>query len=149
VDSESLNNISQNIVIVIKKYSGFAPWRRENMLYTSHFSIVEKIRRELKSYYVMKNHGNDVVVPDQSDLEQYRNEVLTWQGFKINYLAKLMKSEAEEWMKRVSEEAVSGDVVLVSEEEDVERCYRILLAERMINMFSGHMNVRYMGELKE
>jgi len=147
--SESLNNVSQDIVIVIKKYSGFTLWRRKNMLYTSHFSIVKKIERKLKPYYVMKNHGNDVVVPDQSDLEQYRNGVLTWQGFKLSYLAKLMKPEAEEWMKRVSGEAVSEDVVLVSDEEDVERCYRILLAERMINMFSGHMNVRYMGELKE
>ena len=146
---ESLNNISQDIVIVIKKYSGFTSWRRENMLYTSHFSIVEKIRRQLKPYHVMKNHGNDVVVPDQSDLEQYRNGVLTWQGFKLSYLAKLMKPEAEEWMKRVSGEAVSEDVVLVSEEENVEHCYRKLLVDMMINMFSGQMNVRYMGELKE
>ena len=118
------------------------------MLYTSQFSIVKKIRRELKPYYVMKNHGNDAVVPDQSDLEQYTNGVLTWQGFKINYLAKLMKPEAEEWMKRVSEEAVSEDVVLVTKEENVEHCYRIFLAEMMISMFSGHMKVRYMGELK-
>jgi hypothetical protein len=51
-------------------------------------------------------------------------------------------------MKHVSREAVSEDVVLVSEEEDVEHCYRILLAEMMINMFSGQMKVRYMGELK-
>ena len=60
-----------------------------------------------------------------------------------------MRPEAEEWMKRVSGETVSEDVVLVSEEEDVEHCYRILLAEMMVNMFSGQMNLRYMGELKE
>jgi len=102
----------------------------------------------LKPYYVMKNRGNDAVVPDELDLEQFRNGVLTWQGFKVNFLAKLMRPEAEEWMKHVSREAVSEDVVLVSEEEDVEHCYRILLAEMMINMFSGQMNVRYMGELK-
>jgi len=118
------------------------------MLYTASLSILEKIERKLKPYYVMKNRGNDVVLPDQSDLEQYRNGVLTWQGFRVNYLAKLMRSEAEEWMRRVSGEAVSEDVVLVSEEEDVEHFYRIQLAEMMISMFSGQMKVRYMGELK-
>jgi len=118
------------------------------MLYTSSLSIRKKIKRKMKSYYVMKNRGNDVVLPDQLDLEQYRNGVMTWEGFKLNYLAKLMKPEAEEWMRRVSVEAVNEDVVLVSDEEDVEHCYRILLAEMMMNMFSGQMNLRYMGELK-
>ena len=118
------------------------------MLYTSSLSVFEKSKRKLKPYYVMKNRGNDVVTPDQLDLEQYRNGMLTWQGFKVNFLAKLMRPEAEEWMKRVSGEAVSEDVVLVSEEEDVEHCYRIMLAEMMISMFSGRMNLRYMGELK-
>ena len=96
---------------------------------------------------MIENRGNDVVTPDQLDFEQYRDGMLPWQGFKVNFLAKLMRPEAEEWMKRVSGEAVSEDVVLVSDEEDVERCYRILLVEMMINMFSGRMNMRYMGEL--
>ena len=118
------------------------------VLYTACVSVLEKVKGKMKLYYVMKSHGNDVVVPDQLDLEQYRDGVLTWQGFKVNYLAKLMRSEAEEWMRRVSAEAVSADVVLVSDEEDVERCYRILLVEMMVNMFSGQRNLRYMGELK-
>jgi hypothetical protein len=117
------------------------------MLYTSSLSVFEKSKRKLKPYYVMENRGNDVVLPDQSDLEQYRNGVLTWQGFRVNYLAKLMRVEAEEWMRRVSGEAVSEDVVLVSE-EDGEHCYRIQLAEMMNSMFSGRMKVRYMGEIK-
>jgi uncharacterized protein YeaO (DUF488 family) len=96
----------------------------------------------------MANRGNDAVVPDQSDLEQYKNGALTWEGFKVNYLAKLMKTEAEEWMEHVSVEAVSQNVVLVSAEEDDEHLYRVLLAEIMLNMFSGHMNLRYMGELE-
>ena len=118
------------------------------MLYTAHVSVLAKVKRKVKPYYVIRNHGNDVVVPDQQDLDQYRNAVLPWNGLNVNYLAKLMRPEAEEWMKHVSGEAVSEDVVLVSEEEDVERCYRILLAEMMINMFSGQMNLRYLGELK-
>ena len=118
------------------------------MLYTACTSSFEKLEREMKSYYVIKNHGNDSVVPDQGDLEEYRDGVVTWGGFKVNYLAKLMRPEAEEWMRRVSAEAVSKDVVLISDEEDIEHCYRILLAEMMMNMFSGQMNLRYMGELK-
>ena len=118
------------------------------MLYTSSIKTLGKLKRKMKPYYLIKNHGNDAVVPDQLDLEQYRNAVLTWQGFKVNYLAKLMTPTAEEWMKNVSREAVSEDVVLVSEEEDLENCYRRLVAEMMINMFSGQMKLRYFGELK-
>ena len=118
------------------------------MLYTACISVLEKSKRKVKVYYLMRSHGNDVVVPDQLDLDQFRNGVLTWQGFKVNYLAKLMRPEAEEWMKRVSGEASSEGVVLVDEEEDTEHCYRILLAEMMMNMFSGKMKLHYMGELK-
>lgn len=118
------------------------------MLYTSSLSIVEKVERKLKVYYLLKNRGNDVVIPDEQDLEQYRDGALTWQGFRVNFLAKLMRPEAEEWMRQVSGEAVSEDVVLVSEEEDAEHSYRTFLAEMMINMFSGQMNLRYLGELK-
>jgi hypothetical protein len=120
---------------------------RGKMLYTACVSILDELKRKVKPCYVMVNHGNDVVVPDQSDLEQCKNGALTWEGFKLSYLAKLMKPEAEEWMKNVSVEAVSQDVVLVSEEEGGEHLYRVLLADMMMNMFSGHMNLRYMGEL--
>ena len=118
------------------------------MLFTSSLTVLGKTERKLKPYYLLKNHGNDAVLPDQFDLEHYRNGALTWQGFKVNYLAKLMRPEAEVWMKKVSREAVSEDVVVVSEEEDVRDCHRILLAEMMVNMFSGQMKVRYVGELK-
>ena len=121
---------------------------RRKVLYTSCVSVLEKVERKMKSYYVMRSHGNDVVVPDQLDLDQYRDGVATWKGFRVSYLAKLTRPGAGEWMRRVSVEAVSEDVVLVSDEEDVERCYRILLAEMMVNMFSGQMDLRYMGELK-
>ena len=118
------------------------------MLYTACVSVLKKIKGKIKLYYLMKNHGNDAIIPDQLNLDQYRNGVVTWEGFKVTYLAKLMRPEADELMKRVSTQAVSQDVVLVSDEEDVEHCYRVLLAEMMMNMFSGRMNLRYMGELK-
>ena len=50
-------------------------------------------------------------------------------------------------MRRVSVEAVREDVILVSDEENGKHCYRILLAGMMMNMFSGQMNLHYMGEL--
>ena len=117
------------------------------MLYTSDLSVFKSKETKLKPYYVIENHGNDAIVPEQVDLNQYLSGEITWNGFKVNYQAKLMKPEAEEWMKRVSNEAVNEDVVLVSDEESVERGYRILLAERMVNMFSGQGNLRYNGEL--
>jgi len=132
-----------------KKVLKIFPVERAKMLYTASVSVLEKVRREMKLYYVMEGHGNDVVTPDQSDLDQYREGILTWKGFRVNYLGKLMRPEAEEWMKRVSAEAIGEDVVLVSDEEDVTHCYRVLLADMMINMFSGQMKLRYMGELRE
>jgi len=96
----------------------------------------------------MANYGNDVIVPDYSDLEQYRKGTLTWEGFKLSYLAKLMKPETEELMKHIATEAVSHDVVLVSDEKGKEHLYRSLLAEMIMNMFSGNMNLQYAGELK-
>jgi hypothetical protein len=117
------------------------------MLYTCSLSSLKKGTDRIKPYYLMENHSNDAVVPDPIDLKQYRNGVLTWQGFKVNYLAKLMRPEAEEWMKNVSFEAVSNDVVLVSDEENVENYYRTFLAEMINSMFSGRMKLHYKGEL--
>ena len=103
----------------------------------------------MKPYYLMRDCGNDAVVPDKSDLDQYHERVMSWEGLKVNYLAKLMRPEAEEWMKQVSIEAVRDEVVLVSDEEHYENCYRILLAEMMMNMFSGRMNLHYKGDLRQ
>lgn len=119
------------------------------MLHTACFSLFDKIEKKMKPYYVIKNHGNDVVVPDLLDLAQYRNGVMSWEGLRVNYLARLMRPEAEEWMRNVCAVAVTDDVALVSDEESGEKCYRILLAEMMMNMFSGRMKLYYAGELKE
>jgi len=103
----------------------------------------------MKVYRLMRNRGNDVVVPDELDMDQYRGGMLTWDGLRVSYLAKLMSSEAEEWMRRVSTEAVSHDVVLVSDEKDFQHSCRKLLAETIMSMFSGEKRLRYAGELKE
>jgi uncharacterized protein (DUF488 family) len=116
------------------------------MLYTSSVSLFEKTDRELNPIYVVEGRGNDVVVPYQKDLQQYREGLLTWEGFKVNYLAKLMKAEATDRMKSIAYEAVNEDVVLVSEEEN-DKCYRVFLAEMIMNMFSGQIDIVYSGEL--
>jgi len=118
------------------------------LLYTASTSVVRKTKGKMLLYYLTAGLKNDAVVPDQLDFEHYKSGELTWKGFKANYLAKLMRPEAEEWMRRVAVEAARQDVVLVSEEESAESSYRKLLAEMMLNMFSGQMNLRYMGELE-
>ena len=119
------------------------------MLYTAKVSDLKKFNRNMKIYYLILNHGNDEVIPDKSDIDYYKNEIITWEGFKLNYSEKLMRVEAMEWMQRVSVEAVSEDVVLVDEESDVEYSYRKLLAERIKNMFTGRLNLKYVGELNK
>ena len=117
------------------------------MLYTGKISDLKKTNRKMKIYYLISNHGNDEVIPEMSDIDYYKNGIITWEGFKLNYSQILMRAEAMEWMERVSLEAVSEDVVLVDEENDAEYSYRKLLADRMKNMFVGRINFKYVGEL--
>jgi len=117
------------------------------VLYTAKVSDLEKIKRKMKAYYLIPNHGNDEVIPDESDIDYYKNGIITWEGFKLNYSQILMRAEAMEWMQRVSLEAVSEDVVLVDEENDAEYSCRKLLADRIKSMFSGRLNLKYGGEL--
>ena len=111
------------------------------MLFSASASDITKIKGKIKVYYIVRNHGNDEVIPDQSDIDYYKNGIITWDGFKLNYSEKLMRAEAMEWMQGVSLEAVSEDVVLVDEEDDAEYSYRKLLAERIKNMFTGRLNL--------
>ena len=117
------------------------------MLYTANVLDLKNIKRKMKVYRIMKNHGNDAVIPEKSDVDYYKNKIITWEGFVLNYSEKLMRAKAMEWMQRVSVEAVSEDVVLVDEEINPEYSYRKMLAERMINMHTGNLIFKYLGEL--
>lgn len=117
------------------------------MLYTARVFDLKKIKKKMKVYNILIGHGNDVVAPDPTELDYYKKGVLTWEGLQINYLAKIYRSEASEWMKKVSEEAASEDIVLVDEEKDANHSCRKLLAELMKNMYSGHIKFDYVGEL--
>lgn len=117
------------------------------MLYTASVSVANKVKGKMRLYYLIAGHGNDAVVPDNSDLERYKRGELTLKGFILNYRAKLLRPEAENWMRNVAKKAVHEDVVLVCEEEMGDSCCK-LLAELMLNMYCGQMNLRYMGELK-
>lgn len=121
---------------------------KSKMLYSCSASVAKKKIEKMKCYYIIRGHGNDVVVPDKSDLDLYKNGVMTTKGFALNYEMKLRRREAYEWMAQVSAEANHGDVVLIGEEEGGEKSYRIILAEMMTSMFGGKVNFRYGGELK-
>jgi hypothetical protein len=116
------------------------------MLYSCSVSAAKK-KGKMKYYYIINGHGNDVVVPDKSDIDLYNKGVITPKGFELNYGMKLRRSEAYDWMERVSAEASHGDVVLVGEGEGDEKSYRFMLAEMMASMFGGKMKFRYEGEL--
>ena len=118
-----------------------------NMLYTANVKDIKNIEKKIKIYYLLIDKGNDEVVPDKMDLDSYKKGLITYLGFRLNYLFKIMKPKANEWMKKVSLEAVSEDVVLVDEESNPEHSYRKLLAEMMDNMFTGNLNFKYKGEL--
>ena len=117
------------------------------VLYTAKFSDFDRIKRKMKIYHLIPNHGNDEVMPKMRDIENFKNGIITWEGFKLNYSQILMRAEAIEWMHRVSLEAASEDVVIVDEENNAEYSYRKLIADRMKNMFTGNINLKYGGEL--
>jgi hypothetical protein len=118
------------------------------MLYTCSASAAKNIGKNMKRYYVLPDRGNDDVVPDKHDLNLYKNGAITAKGFALNYETKLRSREAYEWMERVSVEVAHEDIVLVGNENNGEKSYRIILAEMMASMFGGKMNFRYVGELK-
>jgi hypothetical protein len=119
------------------------------MLYTASVSALKKQKTKMSVYYLEEKYGNGVVAPDQKDLELYRDKILTRKGLILNYLAKLMGSAAEEWMRHVSEEAASKDVVIVDHEKNAEDSFRKFLAEMMVSMFSSCLKFCYAGELTE
>jgi len=102
----------------------------------------------MKYYYIVPGGGNDAVAPDKYDLELLKKGIITAKGFALNYEMKLRSQEAYKWMSRVSAEAIHQDIVLVGEDEKAGKSCRVLLAEVMTSMFSGHMNFRYAGELE-
>jgi hypothetical protein len=118
------------------------------MLYTAHTSVFNDWKKRMEAYPIMWGHGNDALVPDQQDLCLYREGSMTWMGLRVNYQAKLTRPEADELIEHIAAKAVEEDVVLISDEEDSEHCYRVLLAVMIVNMHSGKHNLRYVGELK-
>jgi len=123
------------------------PIEGTEMLYTAKTTDLKRMKKDMKIYYIIPNHGNEEVVPDQVDIDNYKRGLLTWAGLKLNYLAKIYKPEASEWMKNISVEAVSEDIVLVDEEKDENYSYRKILAELIKNMYTGRFNFKYLGEI--
>ena len=118
------------------------------MLYTCSSSKAKTKVREMKQFFVDRNHGNDEVAPEKLHLDLYKKGDMTSKGFALNYEMKLRSSEAYKWMAKVSAEAIHDDVVLIGGTEEVDKTCRKLLAEMMVSMFGGKMNFRYAGEIE-
>ena len=116
------------------------------MLYTANYSAVNH-KGNLKVYYLKEGFGNDAVSPDQKDLAKYYSNAITWKGMKMNYMAKLMRKDADDWMKKVAEEVLVKDVVIIDDEKDVENSFRKILAELMASMFGSSFRFKFAGEL--
>lgn len=117
------------------------------MLYTANTAVAELNMEKMTVYILLDNKGNDAVVPDKTDLTLYKTQILTWLGVKSNYLTKLMRKEAIEWMSQVSKEAITEDVVLVDEQLDFHHSFRAILTDTMLNMFSSNGKLSYGGDL--
>ncbi len=118
------------------------------MLYTTSTSGSSEKGEKMKRYQISPGRGNDVVAPDKNDLDLLKKGVITDKGFTLNYEMKLRSKEAYEWMQRVASEAAHEEIVLTGGEEGSAKPYRIMLAEMIVSMFGGKMNLRYIGELK-
>lgn len=118
------------------------------MLYTCSASGAKVKAGKMKQYSVELNQGNDEIAPDKQDIELFKKGNMTAKGFALNYQVKLRSREADEWMARVSREAIHDDVVLVGGEEEADKMARTILAEMMMSMFGGKMDFRYEGELE-
>lgn len=115
--------------------------------------------RNPKLYYVMRNRGNNEVAPSDTylphflklrkdyekigDKERLRE---LWEQYKENYFFQLgLSKDAQNWIRRVAEESLWRDIVLVCYERDYLHCHRHLLAQEIVRL---HPEVCYVGELK-
>jgi len=123
------------------------------MLFTTYLANLKGIDLEnqgLKNphvYYVMRNRGNNAVAPRKNLLDLAKSGKLDWDGYRRGYLKDLrcvVNPEPYAWMRRVAEESVWRDVVLVCFEKDHNRCHRTLLALEMERLFP---EVNFVGEL--
>ena len=104
--------------------------------------------KNMQIHFIIPNHGNDPVAPEVDDFTDFKHGVITWEGFQLNYLSTLMRTQALEWMERVANEALHSDVVFVDHEDDPALAPRCYLADLVMNMFSGRLPLQHGGELE-
>ena len=115
------------------------------MLYTAHISATKDFQKKMKTYNILEI---DAVSPDKSDLDFYKKGYLTWSGFELTYSTnKITRPEAHQWMDQVAKESINEDIVLVDDFESFDKSCRRLLAHMIKSLYSGHMNIKYAGEL--
>ena len=118
----------------------------EKQIYTCSRRDLERMPNTIKRYFIIPGHNNAPVLPDPTDLNNFQRGMISWQGFQVTYLSKLMRPEATEWMKRILYDDSVKEIVLVDEEPNAAHAPRVLLAELMMNMFSGQVKMRYTRE---
>jgi len=121
-------------------------------LFTSYLSffrgkrIVDILPDELKSVvpiYVMRNRGNGAVEPPEMVLRLFKEDAITWEGYRDAYLDSLNDMRARYRMMAIANLANQSHVVLVCFEKNPDHCHRTLLAQEIARRF----NVDFQGEL--
>jgi uncharacterized protein YeaO (DUF488 family) len=124
----------------------------ENMpIYTTYLGYLRKYNMvilsnkysELKTYYVMRNRGNNEVAPMDPVLIKATKEK-DWTLYEGLYQSWLLTPKAKRWMEKRAQEAKIGNILLVCYEKDATHCHRRLLAEEIAKRF----DVEYKGELQ-
>jgi len=120
-------------------------------IYTTYLGYLRKYNMvilnnkysELKTYYVMRNRGNNEVAPTLECLKAFQRDS-DWDRYECWYLYWIRKQpEAQLWMEKRAQEAKIGNILLVCYEKDATHCHRRLLAEEIARRFG----VEYKGEL--
>jgi len=105
-----------------------------------------------KFLYVMRNRGNNEVAPNEDMLRSFKKLALIqgmtkelWEQYEENYLIQIgLSPAATDWMKRVANQSLKENVVLVCYEKDSEHCHRTLLAREIMRRYP---KATYKGEL--
>lgn len=118
-------------------------------IYTTYLAHLKRLSAEQKwqqrsrTYYVMRNRGNNEVAPGSYMLKEYKAGKMTWEEYEKMYREGVGLLTGTPWMQKRAEEAKNDIVILVCYEKDASHCHRRLLAEEIAKRFDA----KYEGEL--
>ena len=98
------------------------------MLFSANVSDITKIKRKIKIYYIMRKHGNDEVIPDQSDIDHYKNGIITpLEDIRIENEAKVLITILEKKKKKHSLMDLAG---IWKNRKDIDKRFHEILKDR-------------------